>query len=84
MRTPLTGILPVAPTPFYEDGRVDEEGMRRVLDCLIDMGVDAICILANYSEQFLLSDDERDRLMRVSLEHVSGRVPVINTSSRPA
>ena len=81
MRTPLTGILPVAPTPFYEDGRVDEEGMRRVLDCLIYMGVDAICILANYSEQFLLSDDERDRLMRVSLEHVSGRVPVIVTTS---
>ncbi len=81
MRTPLTGILPVAPTPFYEDGRVDEEGMRRVLDCLIDMGVDAICILANYSEQFLLSDDERDRLMRVSLEHVAGRVPVIVTTS---
>ena len=77
----LTGILPVAPTPFHDDGRVDEEGMRRVLDCLIDMGVDAICILANYSEQFLLSDEERATLMRVSLEHVAGRVPVIVTVS---
>ncbi len=81
MKTPLTGILPVAPTPFHADGRVDEEGMRRVLDCLIDMGVDAICILANYSEQFLLSDEERDLMMRVSLEHVAGRVPVIVTTS---
>lgn len=77
----LTGILPVAPTPFHADGRVDEEGMRRVLDCLIDQGVDAICILANYSEQFLLSDDERALLMRISLEHVAGRVPVIVTIS---
>ena len=81
MTKPLTGILPVAPTPFHADGRVDEEGMRRVLDCLIDMGVDAICILANYSEQFVLSDDERALLMRVSLEHVAGRVPVIVTIS---
>lgn len=81
MKHPLTGILPVAPTPFHADGRVDEEGMRRVLDCMIDQGVDAICILANYSEQFLLSDDERALLMRVSLEHVAGRVPVIVTIS---
>jgi dihydrodipicolinate synthase/N-acetylneuraminate lyase len=55
--------------------------MRRVLDCMIDQGVDAICILANYSEQFLLSDEERATLTRVSLEHVAGRVPVIVTIS---
>ncbi len=81
MKSPLTGILPVAPTPFFDDGRVDEEGMRRVLDCLIDQGVDAICILANYSEQFVLSDEERFLLTKVSLEHVAGRVPVIVTIS---
>ncbi len=81
MQTPLTGILPVAPTPFTSDGAVDEEGMRRVLDCMIDQGVDAICILANYSEQFVLSDEERALLTRVSLEHVAGRVPVIVTVS---
>ncbi|NIY96718.1 dihydrodipicolinate synthase family protein [Salipiger sp. HF18] len=81
MKTPLTGILPVAPTPFHDDGRIDPEGMCRVLDCMIDQGVDAICILANYSEQFLLSDEERAALTRVSLEHVAGRVPVIVTIS---
>lgn len=81
MKDRLTGILPVAPTPFHADGRVDEEGMRRVLDCMIDQGVDAICILANYSEQFLLSDQERATLTRISLEHVAGRVPVIVTIS---
>jgi 4-hydroxy-tetrahydrodipicolinate synthase len=48
---------------------------------MIDQGVDAICVLANYSEQFLLSDDERSLLMRISLEHVAGRVPVIVTIS---
>ncbi|WP_370284742.1 MULTISPECIES: dihydrodipicolinate synthase family protein [Rhodobacterales] len=81
MKTPLTGILPVAPTPFHADGRIDPEGMTRVLDCMIDQGVDAICILANYSEQFLLSDAERATLTKVSLDHVAGRVPVIVTVS---
>jgi 2-keto-3-deoxy-L-arabinonate dehydratase len=60
---------------------IDEDGMRRVIDCMIDQGVDAICILANYSEQFLLSDEERALLMRLSLEHAAGRVPVIVTIS---
>ncbi|PWK54046.1 dihydrodipicolinate synthase/N-acetylneuraminate lyase [Silicimonas algicola] len=81
LKEPLKGILPVAPTPFHADGRIDEDGMRRVLDCMVDQGVDAICILANYSEQFLLSDEERATLMRVSLERVDGRVPVIVTVS---
>ena len=81
MQTPLTGILPVAPTPFHADGSIDTDGMRRVLDCMIDQGVDAICILANYSEQFVLTDDERATLTKVSLEHVAGRVPVIVTIS---
>lgn len=78
---PLTGILPVAPTPFHDDGSLDPDGMRRVLDCMIDQGVDAICVLANYSEQFLLSDEERTLLTRLSLEQVAGRVPVIVTIS---
>ena len=81
MTQALTGILPVAPTPFHDDGSLDEGGIRRVLDCMIDQGVDAICILANYSEQFLLSDEERATVMRISLEHVAGRVPVIVTIS---
>ncbi|WP_137700694.1 dihydrodipicolinate synthase family protein [Marimonas lutisalis] len=81
MRDVLSGILPVAPTPFHDDGSLDVAGMRRVLDCMIDQGVDAICILANYSEQFLLSDDERAVLTRACLEHVAGRVPVIVTIS---
>ena len=57
--TQYTGIWPVAPTPFHEDGSLDFDGMKRVLDCLIDQGADGICILANFSEQFLISDAER-------------------------
>ena len=80
-RQPFTGLFPVAPTPFLQDGALDLEGQRRVMDCMIDQGVDGICILANYSEQFLLSDDERETLTRLCLEHVAGRVPVMVTCS---
>ena len=81
IRQPLTGVFPIAPTPFTESGALDLEGMRRVLDCMVDQGVDGICILANYSEQFALSDAERDSLLHLCLEHVAGRVPVIVTVS---
>ena len=79
-----SGIWPVAPTPFNEDGSLDLHGMKRVLDCLIDQGADGICILANFSEQFLISDAEREELARLSVEHVAGRVPVIVTISHYA
>ena len=80
-RAPLGGMLPIAPTPFTETGEVDIEGQRRVLDCMVDQGVDGICILANFSEQFMLTDAERDRLTELCLAHVGGRVPVIVTCS---
>lgn len=75
------GVFPVAPTVFDADGRLDLEGQRRCLDFMIDAGSNGICILANWSEQFSLADDERERLTRVALEHVAGRVPVIVTTS---
>jgi 2-keto-3-deoxy-L-arabinonate dehydratase len=78
---PFTGVFPIAPTPFTAGGEVDLDGQRRVLDCMIDQGVDGICILANYSEQFLLTDDEREVLVDLCLGHVAGRVPVIATTS---
>lgn len=84
MTKPYTGIWPVAPTPFNPDGTLDLDGMKRVLDCMIDQGVDGICILANFSEQFLISDAERETLTRLCLEHVAGRVPVIVTISHYA
>ena len=78
---PLSGVVPVAPTPFDEQDDVDFDGQRRIVDFLVDAGVDGICILANYSEQFALTDDERERLMTAVLDHVAGRVPVIVTTS---
>ena len=81
MKSPYRGIFPIVPTPFDEGGALDLRSQHRVLDFMIDQGVDGLCILANYSEQFLLSDEERETLQTVCLEHVDGRVPVIVTCS---
>ena len=78
---PYRGVYPVAPTIFTEDGAPDLDGQRRALDFMIDAGSTGICILANFSEQFVLSDAERDEQMHLALEHVAGRVPVIVTTS---
>jgi 4-hydroxy-tetrahydrodipicolinate synthase len=51
------------------------------VDYLIDAQVDGLCLLANYSEQFSLTDGERDTIARALLEHVAGRLPVIVTTS---
>src|ERR1700744_15200 len=81
MDTPLTGVVPVVPTIFHDDQSVDLGGTARVVDYLIDAGVDGLCLLANYSEQFSLTDAERDTIARTLLERVAGRLPVIVTTS---
>jgi 4-hydroxy-tetrahydrodipicolinate synthase len=48
---------------------------------MVDQKVDGICILANYSEQFVLTDAERDTLVDLCLSHTAGRVPVMATCS---
>jgi 2-keto-3-deoxy-L-arabinonate dehydratase len=78
---PYRGVYPVAPTIFDDSGRLDLEGQKRAIDFMIDAGSDGLCILANFSEQFLLREEEREAVMRTVLEHVAGRVPVIVTTS---
>ena len=75
------GVFPVVPTIFNEDGTLDLPGQKRCVDFMIDAGSNGLCILANFSEQFVLGDDERETLTRTLLEHVAGRVPVIVTTT---
>ena len=75
------GLFPVVPTTFDERGELDLASQRRCVDFMIDAGSDGLAILANFSEQFLLADEEREVLTRAILEHVAGRVPVIVTTT---
>jgi 4-hydroxy-tetrahydrodipicolinate synthase len=78
---PYRGVFPVAPTVLDDRGELDLEGQKRATDFIIDAGAHGMCILANWSEQFALTDEERERVMDAVLDHVAGRVPVIVTTS---
>jgi 2-keto-3-deoxy-L-arabinonate dehydratase len=77
----MRGIFPVVPTTFTDQGELDLESQKRCVDFMIDAGVDGLSILANFSEQFSLSDDEREVLTALILDHVAQRVPVIVTTT---
>jgi 2-keto-3-deoxy-L-arabinonate dehydratase len=80
-KRPYKGVFPVVPTIFDARGEIDMPGQLRAVDCMIDAGSTGLCILANFSEQFVLADDERERIMHAVLKHVAGRVPVIVTTT---
>ncbi|MCC8961429.1 dihydrodipicolinate synthase family protein [Bradyrhizobium sp. Pear76] len=80
-KRPYRGVFPVAPTIFDANGNLDLDGQRRCVDFMIDAGSHGICILANFSEQFVLTDAERETVMHAVLEHVAGRIPVIVTTT---
>ncbi|CAH2600794.1 protein of unknown function [Rhodovastum atsumiense] len=75
------GVFPVAPTTFTASGELNLDSQRRCIDFMIDAGSHGICILTNFSEQFVLTDAERETVMQAVLDHVAGRVPVIVTTS---
>lgn len=75
------GVFPVVPTVFDDHGELDLAGQCRAVDFMIDAGSHGLCILANFSEQFVLTDRERERVQGVVLDHVAGRVPVIVTTT---
>lgn len=81
MTTALRGVFPVMPTVFDDRGELYLDGQRRAADFMIDAGSEGLCNLANFSEQFVLADDERKRIMELVLDHVAGRVPVIVTTT---
>ena len=80
-KRPYRGVFPVVPTTFTATGELDLESQKRCVDFMIDAGSSGLCILANFSEQFVLSDDDREVLTKLILEHVAGRVPVIVTTT---
>src|ERR1700744_1987252 len=78
---PYRGVFPVAPTIFDDRGELDLDGQRRCIDFMIDAGSQGLCILANFSEQFALTDEERSAVQKTVLDHVAVRVPVIVTTT---
>jgi 4-hydroxy-tetrahydrodipicolinate synthase len=76
MNEKLKGNHCLIVTPFDSSGDVDEASTKKLIDFLISQGVHGILGLGTTGEFFLLSSAERERFMKIVLEHVSRRVPV--------
>ena len=73
-----TGILPAAPTHFAADESLDVPATLRHLDVLLDEGrVDGLVMLGTVGENYALSRDEKLEVLRATVDHVAGRVPVL-------
>jgi 4-hydroxy-tetrahydrodipicolinate synthase len=72
----LTGTWYVVPTPFTEDGELDLDSQRGLVDAAVGWGVDGLTVLGVMSEATSLSDREREQALRAILDAADGRVPV--------
>jgi 2-keto-3-deoxy-L-arabinonate dehydratase len=79
--TAIRGVVPIIPVPFREDESIDHEGLAAVCNFAAGQGVGAVCLPAYGSEFYKLSDDERLGAVRVAVETVGGRVPVMGQSN---
>jgi 4-hydroxy-tetrahydrodipicolinate synthase len=64
-------------TPFNEDGSFDEESYRQLIEFQIENGTDVIVPCGTTGESATLNHDEHERVIKVCIEQVGGRVPVI-------
>jgi 4-hydroxy-tetrahydrodipicolinate synthase len=79
----MAGVYPILVTPFDERGRIDDESVRRLVEYNLEAGVHGLGV-AMASEILKLTEAERDRLTRLVVEQVAGRVPVVVNTGGPA
>jgi 4-hydroxy-tetrahydrodipicolinate synthase len=70
-----TGVALV--TPFYEDGTIDFESYRKLIDFVIDGGCNYVVALGTTGEAPVLEKDEKATIIHATYEYVNGRVPVV-------
>ena len=70
------GVIPALVTPLDRDGALMEQGLRDVIDFTIAGGVHGLFVLGSSGEIYGLTDDQKQRVVEVTVEHTAGRVPV--------
>ena len=73
----LEGVYSVLPTPFSDNGDLDEASLRRVVDLFIGAGVNGVTALGVTGEVARLDDRERARVLETVVEYVQGRIGVV-------
>src|SRR4051812_20190188 len=74
---PITGSIVALVTPMHEDGRVDDAALRRLIDWHIAEGTQCIGVVGTTGESPTVSVEEHCEIIRLTVEHVRGRVPVM-------
>lgn len=78
------GVHSVIVTPFAADESLDEAALHSVVDYYVGSGLAGILVLGVLGEADRLTDAERERVQRIAIEHVRGRVQVTVGISHPA
>jgi 4-hydroxy-tetrahydrodipicolinate synthase len=73
----LTGSLVAIVTPMFEDGRLDLDALKKLIDFHVDAGTDGVVIVGTTGESPTVDVDEHCLLIKTTIEHVAKRVPVI-------
>jgi 4-hydroxy-tetrahydrodipicolinate synthase len=71
------GVIPPVVTPVDEHENVDEKGFRKLISHCIDNGIHGIFVAGSNGECLALTQAERDRAIRITIDEVAGRVPVM-------
>lgn len=71
------GSIPALVTPMREDGAIDWQTYRDLIDWHIQSGTDAIVVMGSTGESATVSMDEHYKLISVAVDHAQGRMPII-------
>ena len=74
---PIVGSIVALVTPMHDDGRVDYDALRRLIDWHVAEGTDCIGVVGTTGESPTVSVEEHCEIIRVSVEHAKGRVPIM-------
>ncbi|MBI3943939.1 MAG: dihydrodipicolinate synthase family protein [Chloroflexi bacterium] len=72
----IKGVVALVHTPFTADDKLDEEGLCRGIDFVIQHGIDSVVVCSRIGEYYHLTQDERKRTIEIGKAHTAGRVPV--------
>ena len=64
-------------TPFKEDDSVDYDALLRLVDYQLQNGTDFLCVLGTTAETPTLTKEEKDKIKRLIIERVNGRIPIL-------
>lgn len=77
MKTKITGTGVAIVTPFLANGEVDFNGLNKLLNSIIESGIDFVVALGTTSEAVTLTPGEKREVMKYVIGVVNGRVPVV-------